>query len=159
MAGRELHLVEIGDIPGRHDEAPRIGITPDFVDHPRDLVARRPVGGLPRAPLLAIDRPQVPARIGPLVPDRDSILFQIGNVGVASEEPQQFMDDGFQMQLLGRDQRKALPEIEAHLVAEDGFRARARPVGLGHALGEDAAEEVLILAHGPLISHRRCERC
>jgi hypothetical protein len=31
---------------------------------------------------------------GPLVPDGDVVVVQIGDVGVALQEPQQFMDDG-----------------------------------------------------------------
>ena len=57
------------------------------------------------------------------------------------------MDDGFQVQPLGGDQRKALREIEAHLVAEDRDGPRAGTVGFAGALVEDAAQKVMIGLH------------
>ena len=52
------------------------------------------------------------------------------------------------MQLLGGEQREALGEVEAHLVAEHRERADAGPVLLLDALVEDAAEEIEIGLHG-----------
>src|SRR6056297_1225769 len=52
------------------------------------------------------------------------------------------------MQLLGRDQRKAIGQIEAHLMAEDRERARAGPVTFLVALVENAAQKRVILLHG-----------
>ena len=51
------------------------------------------------------------------------------------------------MQLLGRHQRKAAREIEAHLVAEDRQRAGAGPVILADAVVAHVAHEVEILLH------------
>ena len=53
---------------------------------------------------------------------------------------QKLVDDRFEVQLLRRDQRKAVSEIESHLVAEDRLRARAGPVGLFDTLVEDAGD-------------------
>ena len=64
------------------------------------------------------------------------------------EKPDQLVDDRLQVQLLGGDQRKAVGQIEAHLVAEHAERAGAGAVGLAHALRAHAAHEVEILLHG-----------
>ena len=42
------------------------------------------------------------------IPDRDIVLVQIGNVCVTLEKPEQFVNHGFGVDLLGRDERKAL---------------------------------------------------
>ena len=94
----------------------------------------------PRAPLLAVDGTKVAVLVGPFVPDAHPVGLQIGYVCVAAEEPQQFVDDGFQVQLLGSEQRKALVQVEAHLVSEDAFGAGAGAVGLHCALVEYALE-------------------
>jgi hypothetical protein len=82
----------------------------------------------------AIDRSEIAVRIGPFVPDGDAVLLQIADIGVAAQEPDQLVDDRFQVQLLGRDQRKALGEVEAHLVAEHRERAGAGAVVLADAV-------------------------
>ena len=75
------------------------------------------------------------------------MLLQPAHIGFAAQEPEQLVDDGFEMQLLGGDQRKAVGQIEAHLVAEDRARARAGAVALFHALFEDQFHQIEILAH------------
>jgi hypothetical protein len=58
------------------------------------------------------------------------------------------MDDGFEMQLLGGEQWKALAQIKPHLVAEHGQRACARTVLLAHAVPRDMRHKIEILLHG-----------
>ena len=57
---------------------------------------------------MAIDRTEIALLVGPFIPDRDTVLVQIGNVGVTLEKPEQFVNHGFGVDLLGRDERKAL---------------------------------------------------
>ena len=38
MAGRERHLLELADVPGAQDDAPRIGVTAKLLDYARNLV-------------------------------------------------------------------------------------------------------------------------
>ena len=97
--------------------------------------------------MLAVDRTEIAVGIGPFVPDGDAVLVEIFDVGVAAQEPEQLVDDGFDVQLLGGDQGKARGEIEAHLMAEHRARADTRAVALFHALGEHAVHEVEVLAH------------
>src|SRR5256885_13362576 len=102
-----------------------------------DLIDGAPVWRRPRAPLPAVDRAGLAALVGPFVPDRDAMLVEIFDVGVAGEEPEQLVDDRLEMQLLGRDERKASAEIEAHLMAEDRQGAGAGAVVFFHAVGEN----------------------
>ncbi len=64
------------------------------------------------------------------------------HVGVAAEEPQQLVDDGLEVQLLGGEAGEAVVQAEAHLMAEDAQSPRARTVFLVYTLVEDALEEV-----------------
>ena len=113
-----------------------------------DLIDRAAVRRRPRPPLLAIDRAEVAVLVGPFVPDAHAVVVEIFDVGVAAQEPQQFVDDGFDVQLLGGDQRETARQVKAHLVAEDRARADAGAVALFDALGEHAFHQVEILAHG-----------
>ena len=47
------------------------------------------------------------------------MFLEIMHVGVAAQEPKQFVDDAFQVQLLGGEQGKTLFEIKTHLMSED----------------------------------------
>ena len=147
MAGRQRHLGNIGRIPGGDDQAAGIRIGLDVADQIGDLVDGAVAFARPGTPLRAIDRPQLAIGVGPFVPDGDAMLLQPMDIGFAAQEPEQFIDDGFQMQLLGGDQRKALGQIEAHLMAEDGARAGAGAVALFHALVQGQFHQIEILAH------------
>src|SRR2546430_12972112 len=101
----------------------------------------------PGAPLLAVHRPELPALVRPFVPDSDSVLAQPGNVGFPAQKPQQLVDHRAQMNLLRRDERQALREIEAHLLAEQRQRPRAGAVAFTCAGITDPAHELQILLH------------
>ncbi len=65
-----------------------------------------------------IDGAKVARFVRPFVPDGDAILAQIADVGVALQEPEQFVDHRLQVHALGGDEREAFRQIEAHLMAE-----------------------------------------
>src|SRR2546427_11978582 len=67
----------------------------------------------PVPPLLSIDRPQVAILIRPLVPDGHLIFLQVANVSLAPQKPQQFVDDGTQVQFLRREQREMFLQRKA----------------------------------------------
>ena len=94
-----------------------------------------------------VDRAEIAVLVGPFVPDADAVFLEIGDIGIAAQEPDQLVDDRLQMQLLRRHQREAVGEIEAHLVAEDRFRAGAGPVGFDQAGVEHELHQIEILAH------------
>src|SRR5690606_19721472 len=116
-----------GYVPGRDDQPARVRIAAERADHVRDLVDAATVARRPGTPLGAVDRPELAIRVGPLVPDGDAVLAQVGNVGLALEEPEELMHDRFQVQLLRGDEREAVGEVETHLPPEDRSRADARP--------------------------------
>ncbi len=130
VAGRQVHVLQVGHVPGADDDAPRIGIVADGLDRLANLVDKAAVVVGPRAPLVAVDMPQVAVGIGPLVPDADAVLLEILHIGIPAQEPEQFVDNRLEVELLGRQQREAVVQTEAHLVPEDAGRARSRPVFL-----------------------------
>src|SRR3979490_2105428 len=96
---------------------------------------------------MAINRTELALLVGPFVPDRDALFLEPAHIGVSGEEPEQLVDDGLQVQLLSGDEREALRQIEAHLVAEDGQRAGSGAVALLKAALEHAFHQIVILAH------------
>ena len=125
MTRRQSHLVNIGGVPCRDNMSARIRIGFDGLDKLIDLVNHSAIGPFPAPPLLAVDGAEIAVLIRPLIPDADFVLLEIFDVRIACEEPNQLMDDGFLMQLLGRDHRKALREIKTHLITKNPARARA----------------------------------
>src|SRR5204863_5563250 len=111
----------------------------------RDLIDRAPFRRRPAATLRAVHRAELAVCVGPLVPDRDAALLQPADVGIASQEPEQLVDDRFEMDFLGGQERKAGCQVETHLPAEGGQRAGARAVGLPVTVLEDVADEVEML--------------
>src|SRR5438309_1233854 len=93
-----------------------------------------PVGRRPRAPLVPIHRPQLAVAIGPFVPDGHAIGAKVRDVGASLEEPEELVDYALHVDLLGREEREALGEVETHLVAEDGEGARAGAIVLARAV-------------------------
>ena len=92
VAGGQGHVGHVGDVPGRHDEAARVGVLLDLAFDFGELVdnAAAPVG--PRAPLPAIDGAELAVFVGPFVPDAHTVVLEVLNVGVAADEPEEFVD-------------------------------------------------------------------
>ena len=61
-------------------------------------------------------------------------------IGVAAQEPQEFVDDTLQVELLGGEQGESVVEVETHLVAKHADGSRAGTVGFLCSFGEDAIE-------------------
>ena len=129
--------------------AAAVGLAANLVDDARDLVDGAAVGRAPVAPLRAIDAAEIALGIGPFVPDGDAVFLEPADVGVAAQEPEEFVDDRFEVDFLGGEQREAVAERKAGLRAEDGARAGAGAVGFGTTLLKDEAQEVVVLLHDP----------
>ena len=112
----------------------RIRIVFELFNERGDLVNMRATRRLPTAPLLAINRPQIAVCIGPLIPNRDAVLFQIGDICIAGQKPEQLVNDGLQVQFLGRQNRKTVTQIKSHLMAEHRQSAGAGAVVALHAV-------------------------
>ena len=147
VARRQGHLVDLGHVPRTHEVAARIRVVLEAVDQVLDLVDVPAIGSRPAAPLVTIDWPQVAVLVGPFVPNGHLVVVQVLDVRVAHQEPQQFVDDGTQVKLLGRETREALRKVEAGLAAKNGARARAGTVGTVHPIVNNVLEEVEILSH------------
>ena len=78
---------------------------------------------------------------GPFVPDGDAVLLKPADVGVAGNEPQKLIDDGFKVYLFGGKQRETVRQVKAHLIAEHALRARPRAVFLHDAMFPDMLQE------------------
>src|SRR5690606_26613571 len=97
VAGSQRHFVQLTHVPGRDYDAARIRIVLDVIYSALDLIDDSAIGRRPGAPLSAINRAQIAILVGPLIPDADTLLFQIGGIGVAIEEPEQLVNDGTQV--------------------------------------------------------------
>src|SRR5690606_700687 len=109
---------DVGDVPSAHDQAPRIRIGPEHADEVFDLIDAAAVGSAPRAPLFPVHGPQLAVLPRPLVPDRDLVLLQVADVRVAAQKPEELYDDRTGVELLRRQERKSLAQVEAHLVTK-----------------------------------------
>jgi hypothetical protein len=58
------------------------------------------------------------------------MVLEIFHVCVSRDEPQKLIDDRFQMDFLGSQERESLAEVIAHLIAEHALRAGTGAVRL-----------------------------
>ena len=130
VAGRKGHFFDLSHVPGADDEAAAVGVFADLGDDLVDLVDGAAIGGFPGAPLGAVNGAEIALGVGPLVPDGNAVLLEPADIGIAAEEPEELVDDGFQVEFLGRQEGKGVAEAEAGLGAEDGIGAGAGAVGL-----------------------------
>ena len=140
VAGWQVHVLDVRHIPGIHDDASGVRVILDLLDGFADLVDVTTLVVGPRAPLVAIDMAEVAVLVRPFVPDADTVLLQILHVGVALEEPQQFVDDGLEVQFLGGEEGESVLQVEAHLMAEHADGAGAGAVFFLHAFRLDALQ-------------------
>ena len=111
MAGRQGHVLDLGQIPGADDQPARIGIAlADLLQQGGDLVdgaaVRVPRPGTPLDPVRsAPDRPFSSAHSSQIETPN---FLQIGDVAVTAQKPQELVDDRSQMQAFGGDQRETL---------------------------------------------------
>ena len=125
-----------------------------LVDEQRDLVDHRASTSFPAPPLLAINGAELAGRIGPLVPDRDAVFLEVGDVRLAFEKPEQLMDDGAEVEFFRRQAGKSLAQIKARLPAEKRERAGAGTVAALLAVLEDGGEEVVVGFHGETLNFK-----
>jgi hypothetical protein len=82
----------------------------------------------------------------PIRPDLHPLGAERADVGIASQEPQEFARGGFPVDPLGGQQRHlAARQVEPQFGPEDGARAHPSPVDPLVALRPDAAHQVEVL--------------
>ena len=67
-----------------------------------------------------VDRSEIAFRVGPLVPDGDAVFAEVADIGVPFQEPEQLVDNRFEMDLLGGQERKSIAERNADLGTKNG---------------------------------------
>ncbi len=147
MTGRQRHPLDFADVPGRHDDAPGIGIGAQQIQRRADLVDVLTGWSRPRSPLYTVDRPEFACITCPFVPDGDSVLVQPTDIGIAAQKPQQLVGYRFEMDFLGSEQRETGRQIIAHLLAEQAAGSGAGAVGFGRTRFEHEAQQVLVWRH------------
>jgi hypothetical protein len=147
MTGHERHFRQIGHIPGADDQPPAIGILLYLCNEIADLIDHLSIFSFPASPLLAIDGTEIAIGVGPFIPDPDAVFFQVGDIGLALEEPKQLIDDAFHVNLLGSHERKPLLQVKAHLVAETALRSRTCSVRFMGTRVKDMMKEIEVLLH------------
>ena len=75
------------------------------------------------------------------------MFLKPADIRVAAQEPEQFVDDRFEMDFLGGEQRETVSQIEPGLRAEDGTRAGAGAVSLELAVFQHMPQQIEILDH------------
>ena len=138
---------QLSRVPGGDDQAPGVGLGANLLDHLADLVNHAAVVALPAAPLLAVDRPQIAVFQRPLIPDADFAFCQPGVVGGTLEEPQEFINDAAQVDLLGRHQRETVLQIETHLAAEHRAGAHAGAITFVESVIDNILHQIEIGFH------------
>src|SRR4029450_2036545 len=118
MAWWQRHVSQISNVPRADDVSARIWNGLDRIDHTGELVDMAAAGSRPGPPLVAVDGPELTVCICPLIPDGHPLLPKPFDVGRTLDEPQQLSDDRPSVQPFGREQRKTLTQIKAHLVAK-----------------------------------------
>src|SRR5690606_12869007 len=147
MARRQRHIRDFCHVPGRDNQAPRIGILADLFHNLGNLVDMTTVGCRPGTPLHTVYGSKFALVVSPFIPDADALLLQPAHVGITAQEPKQFDKNTFDMQLFGGDQWKALRQVEAHLVAKNGSCAGAGSVGFALSMFVNMAHEIFVLVH------------
>ena len=148
MARRQGHVVHVGHVPGTDNMPSAVRLCFDLMDEVFDLVDFPAFTVRPVSPLVAIDRAQIAIFVCPLIPDADFVVLEVLDVGVPFQKPEQFDDDGPEVQLFGGDQRETLLKVEPHLVAKNADGARASTVGFCCPVVKDVLHQIVVLLHG-----------
>jgi len=164
VAGSQRHFVQLGDVPRRDDDTPRVWIFLELLNGDTDLINRNfAIAGRyplcpflvcgdklmcrPRTPLFAIHGAEVAVFVSPFIPDGNVMVFEVLGVCVACEKPEQFVNDCLHVTFLGSDQGKTFRKVEPHLITEDTRGARACAVGFLGTLVEDVLHQIEELSH------------
>ena len=142
MTRRQRHLIDLSHVPCGDDHATGIGIILQLIQHILDLVYRTSFIVGPRAPLVTIHGTQFSILISPLVPDADTVFLEVFHVGIAFQEPEQFVDDTLQMEFFRGQQGEPIVEVITTLGTKDADGTCSCTVTFLSAFCQDAVEDV-----------------
>src|SRR4029077_11910394 len=108
----------------------------------------RPAAFYPMTPLFSINRAEFTGFfVRPFIPDSHPVFLQPAHIRLTAQKPEQFVDYGFEVQLLRGEDGEILSQIKPRLRAEYGIRARACTVGLELAMFENVPQQIEVLNH------------
>jgi hypothetical protein len=81
------------------------------------------------------------------------VLVQVLDIGIPAEEPEQFVNDGLEMDPLRRQQREASGERKPRLSPKYGISARASAVPSALPVLQYMAQQIKILSHSDASSN------
>ena len=55
----------------------------------------------------------------PFIPNINPVTYEVRNIGIPLEKPEQFVDNTFEMNLLGSEERKAFAKVATKLVTKN----------------------------------------
>lgn len=145
MTGRQCHLLDLAYIPRGNDHTTAIRIRFDGIHDLGNLIDCFAIGSAPTPPLLTVDRPEVAPFISPFIPNAHAMFFQVSDIRVALQKPEEFVDDGFEVNLFGGQKGKSLIQVKSHLIAKRTQRAGTGSITFWRTVGEDVTEEILII--------------
>ena len=86
-------MIDLADVPGGDEVAARVEVVFETVDESGDLVDNFAIVPFPSAPLLTVNGTELTIFVGPFVLDADAIFFEVSDVGIAFEKPEELVDD------------------------------------------------------------------
>src|SRR2546422_1830914 len=95
MTRWQSHFWNLAYVPGVDYQPARVRICFDLINYLADLIYRGSTRTLPRSPLRAIHRPEFAILACPFVPYVHAMFLEIPDVGLASQEPEKFVNDRF----------------------------------------------------------------
>src|SRR4051794_35469325 len=113
------------------------------------LINRASINGSPITPLRPIDSPKIASFIRPFIPDRNAVIVEVFYIRLPTQKPEQLVNDGFDVQLFGRQQRKPIVERKSGLSAKNRIGSCAGPVRARLSFIEHEPQKVLVLNHLP----------
>ena len=134
-----------GDVPCTDDVPAAVGVGADGVDDGGYLIVYFAVRSFPGPPLGTVDRAEITVFGGPFVPDGDLVVVQVPDIRAALQEPEQFADDGTDVQALGGQKRKTVFQVVPDHPAEDGAGTGSGTVALVNAKVQYFLQQVQIL--------------
>lgn len=156
MAGWECHLIDFSYVPSRDEMATGGGFVFEVINEAGDLVDGVARTGGPGAPLLAINGAEVAVFIGPFIPDANLVLLEVGDVGFAFQEPEEFVNDRPEVKFFSGEAREAFTEIVACLSAKNAECPGSSTVASLLAIVKDIRKEIEVSLHREDLSgHKR----
>ena len=93
MAGWEVHIRQIGNIPCAHNNTTRVRVVLYCLYSIGYLVYISSIIVGPRTPLVSVDMSEVSVFVSPFVPDAYPVILQVFGIGITSQKPKELVYD------------------------------------------------------------------